>query len=67
MAFLKDIARRPKIDGEFVDLPGRDQRRMFLRFAMARAQNALGDVLREAIGPDVARVLRNRLSILSGR
>ena len=53
VAFFEDVAGGPEVDREFVDFAGRDERRMFLRFSMAGADDAFGEVLREAVGPDV--------------
>ena len=53
MAFFEDVAGGPEIDAEFVDLAGSDECRVFLGFAMAGAEDAFGDVLREAVGPNV--------------
>ena len=53
MVFLEDVAGGPEVDGQFVDLAGCDERRMLLRFAVAGAQDTFGEVLREAVGPDV--------------
>ena len=53
MALLEDVAGGPEVDREFVDFAGSDQRRMLLRFAMAGTNDAFGEILREAVGPDI--------------
>ena len=53
VSFFEDIAGRPDVNVEFVYLPGRKQRRRLLRIAIAGAQNSFGQILREAVGPDV--------------
>ena len=53
MPLFEEIACRPNINREFVNLPGVDQRGRFLRIPEAGAKNAFRQVLREAVGPDV--------------
>ncbi len=66
MAFFEDVAGGPEIDGQFVDLAGSDERRMLLRFAVAGAQNSFGEVLREAVGPDIDE-FRGEIGVGCGR
>src|SRR5579863_2506525 len=49
----EDVARRPEVDGQLVDLSGIHELRPLLRVPVARAQDALGQVLGEAVRPDV--------------
>src|SRR5450755_1799793 len=51
--FQENVAGGPEIDGQLVDLAGIQQGGLFLRLAVAGADDALGQVLGEAVGADI--------------
>src|SRR5581483_4869986 len=51
--FLENVAGGPEVDREFVDLARVHQRRCFPRIAIACPQNSFGQILREAVRPDI--------------
>ena len=53
MSLFEDVASRPEIEIEFVNLSGIEQARGSVRVAIARADNSFGQILGESIGPDV--------------
>ena len=67
MALSENVAGRPYINCEFVDLPRVHQRWFFLRFSKARADDPFGQILGDSVRPNVDELGRDLLGNVRAR